>query len=100
MSPGRPLSRGSWRRRRTSCQAALIEVPRLLHYAGLDDRINAGIEDYEAALKKAGVRYTLCMYEGANHAFHNDTSEARYDQAAAGLAWQRTMAFFQQHLGS
>ena len=54
----------------------------LLHYAGLDDRINAGIPDYEAALKAAGVDYQLYVYEGVNHAFNNDTSEARYNKDA------------------
>jgi carboxymethylenebutenolidase len=71
----------------------------LLHYAGLDERINAGIPEYEQALKDAGVDYTIHMYEGANHAFHNDTSEARYDPQAAELAWSRTIDFFKEHLG-
>jgi carboxymethylenebutenolidase len=72
----------------------------LLHYAGLDDRINAGIPEYEQALKDAEVDYTIHMYEGANHAFHNDTSEARYDPEAAELAWSRTIEFFKQHLSA
>jgi len=75
-----------------------IRAPLQLHYAGLDDRINAGIPEYEAALKEAGVDYTIHMYEGANHAFHNDTNEARYDPEAAELAWSRTIEFFRQHL--
>lgn len=70
-----------------------------LHYASLDERVNAGIAAYEEALKKAGTRYELYMYEGVNHAFHNDTSAARYNEAAAKLAWQRTLAFFEKHLG-
>jgi carboxymethylenebutenolidase len=70
----------------------------LLHYAGLDERINAGIPEYEQALKEAGVNYTIYMYEGVNHAFHNDTSEARYDPAAAQLAWSRTIEFFKKNL--
>ncbi|MCW5922174.1 MAG: dienelactone hydrolase family protein [Saprospiraceae bacterium] len=79
------------------------EVPKIkaalqLHYASLDERVNAGIAAFEEALKKAGTRYELYMYEGVNHAFHNDTSAARYDEAAAKLAWQRTLAFFQKHL--
>jgi carboxymethylenebutenolidase len=79
------------------------DVPRirarlLLHYAGLDERINAGVPAYEAALKAAGVRYTLHMYAGVNHAFHNDTGGARYDKAAAELAWSRTLAFFKESL--
>jgi carboxymethylenebutenolidase len=81
-------------------EAAKIKAPIMLHYAGLDERINAGIPDYEAALKKAGVNYTLYMYEGVNHAFNNDTSAERYDQAAAELAWGRTIEFFKQHLAS
>jgi carboxymethylenebutenolidase len=77
---------------------ARIEAPLLLQYAGLDDRINAGIADYEQALKEAGVDYTIHIYEGANHAFNNDTNEARYDKEAAELAWSRTIDFFKQHL--
>jgi carboxymethylenebutenolidase len=85
-------------RQPASGDVAKIRAPLLLHYAGLDDRINAGIPEYEQALKAAGVDYTIYMYEGANHAFHNDTSEARYDPAAARLAWSRTIDFFRQHL--
>jgi carboxymethylenebutenolidase len=69
-----------------------------LHYAGLDERVNAGMADYEKALKAAGVDYELYLYEGVNHAFHNDTSPARYNEAAAKLAWERTLAFFGKHL--
>jgi carboxymethylenebutenolidase len=76
-----------------------IEARLLLHYAGLDERVNAGIPDFEAALQEAGVDYTLHMYEGANHAFFNDTAEARYDPEAAGLAWERTLAFLKETLG-
>ncbi|MGQ0662861.1 MAG: dienelactone hydrolase family protein [Pseudomonadota bacterium] len=65
----------------------------LLHYAGLDARINGGVPGYEKALKAAGVAYTLHMYEGVNHAFHNDTGGARYNQEAAELAWRRTIEF-------
>jgi carboxymethylenebutenolidase len=75
-----------------------IRAPLLLHYAGLDDRINQGIPAFEDALKKAGKRYTLYMYEGANHAFNNDTSQARYNKQAADLAWARTIAFFKANL--
>jgi len=78
--------------------AARIKAPLMLHYAGLDERINAGIPAFEAALEAAGVDYTIYMYEGVNHAFNNDTSPARYDKAAAGLAWQRTIDFFRTHL--
>jgi carboxymethylenebutenolidase len=84
-------------------QPDAADVPRIkarlmLHYAGLDERINKGIGDYEAALKAAGVDYTLYMYDNVNHAFHNDTSETRYDEAAAKLAWSRTIAFFKETL--
>jgi len=84
--------------------APAADVPRiraklLLHYAGNDPRINAGIEGYEAALKAAGVAYTVHVYAGAEHAFHNDTAGARYDEAAAKLAWSRTIAFLQATLG-
>lgn len=75
-----------------------IEARILLHYAGLDERINAGIAAYEAALKEAGVDYTLYLYEGVNHAFNNDTSEARYDKEAATLAWSRTVDFLKEAL--
>lgn len=85
-------------------QPEAADVPKIkaavqLHYASLDERVNAGIAAYEAALKSAGTRYELHLYEGVNHAFHNDTSAARYDAAAAKLAWQRTLDFFQKHLG-
>jgi carboxymethylenebutenolidase len=76
-----------------------INAALLLHYAGLDNRINAGIPAYEEALKKAGKTYTIYMYEGANHAFNNDTSPTRYDPAAADLAWGRTTDFLSKHLG-
>ncbi|MBS1210235.1 MAG: carboxymethylenebutenolidase [Proteobacteria bacterium] len=79
-------------------EAAKIKAPLLLHYAGLDERINAGIPAYEAALKAAGVHYEVFMYEGVNHAFHNDTNAARYNEAAARLAWQRTLDFLKRHL--
>ena len=76
-----------------SIQAAL-----LLHYAGLDSRVNAGIAAYEAALKAAGKRYTVYLYPNVNHAFNNDTNSSRYNKAAAELAWSRTVAFLKQEL--
>jgi carboxymethylenebutenolidase len=76
-----------------------IEASLLLHYAGLDQRINAGIPAYEAALKDNHKRYQIYIYPGVNHAFNNDTS-SRFDKAAADLAWRRTIAFFKQHLGA
>jgi carboxymethylenebutenolidase len=84
-------------------QPAAEGVPQIkaavqLHYASLDERINAGIPAYEEALKKAGVTYELYMYEDAQHAFNNDTAPTRYNEAAAKLAWERTLAFFKKHL--
>ncbi|BBE74720.1 dienelactone hydrolase family protein [Oharaeibacter diazotrophicus] len=75
-----------------------IKAAMLLHYAGLDERINAGIAEYDAALKAAGVAHEIHVYDGVNHAFNNDTSAARYDKAAADLAWGRTIAFFKANL--
>lgn len=74
-----------------------IKAPLLLHYAGLDERINGGWPAYEAALEANGKQYTAYIYEGANHGFHNDTTP-RYDEAAAKLAWERTLEFFGKHL--
>ncbi len=76
---------------------AKIKAPLLIHYAALDERVNAGWPDYEAALKAAGTRYEAYIYEGVNHGFHND-STPRYDEAAADLAWGRTIAFFKANL--
>jgi carboxymethylenebutenolidase len=77
-----------------------IQAPLLLHYAGLDERVNAGIEAYESALKANGKRYTIYIYPGVNHAFNNETGGARYNKEAADLAWERTLAFFKEHLGA
>lgn len=77
-----------------------ITAPLLLHYASLDQRINAGIEAYEAALNANNKPYEKYMYDGANHAFNNDTNAARYHKEAAALAWSRTIAFFRKHLSS
>ena len=76
----------------------MIKAKLQLHYAGNDPRINAGIPDYEAALKAARVSYELFVYEGAEHSFNNDTAGARYNKAAADLAWSRTIAFFKANL--
>lgn len=78
--------------------AEKIEAALLLHYAGEDARINAGIDAYRQALEAAGKEVTIHVYEGAQHAFNNDTSAARYDQAAADLAWSRTVAFLKDKL--
>lgn len=77
---------------------AKIKAPLLLHYAGIDDRVNAGIDAYKAALEKEGKQFQLYMYEGANHAFNNDTNTARYDASAATLAWSRTIEFLKTEL--
>ncbi len=79
-------------------QVSSIKAKLLLHYAGLDERIDAGIPAFEAALKANGVDYELFVYDGVNHAFNNDTSEARYDEKAATLAWSRTIAFLKEAL--
>lgn len=84
-------------------QPDVADVPNIkaavqLHYGGLDERVNAGIPAYEEALKKAGVKYELYVYEGAQHAFHNDTAPTRYNEAAARLAWERTVKFLKEKL--
>jgi len=78
-------------------QVKNIKAPLLIHYAGEDARINAGWPAYQTALDAAGVRYTMHMYEGAQHGFNNDTTP-RYDEASATLAWQRTVEFFNASL--
>jgi len=80
-------------------EAAKIKAPLLLHYAEKDDRITGGWPKYEAALKAAGVNYQAFVYPGMQHGFNNDTTP-RYDEAAAKLAWQRTIRFFEDHLRS
>ena len=83
-------------------QADAVDVPKIaaalmLHFGALDERVNAGWPDMEAALKAAGTEYQAYIYEGANHGFHND-STPRYDKAAADLAWTRTVDFFKAQL--
>ena len=80
-----------------AADAAKIKAPLLLHYASLDTRITEGWPAYEEALKANHVTYTAYVYEGVNHGFHNDTTP-RYDEAAAKLAWQRTLDFFEKYL--
>lgn len=75
-----------------------IKAALMLHYAGLDDRINAGIDAYKKALQDNGKSFEIFVYEGANHAFNNDTSAARYDKKSADLAWQRTVEFLKKNL--
>jgi carboxymethylenebutenolidase len=77
---------------------AKIKAAVQLHYGGLDERVNAGIPAYEAALKENKIPYELYVYEGVNHAFHNDTAPTRYNEAAAKLAWQRSLDFFGKYL--
>ncbi len=79
-------------------EVANIKAAVQLHYGALDERVNAGIPAYEEALKKNNIRYELYIYEGANHAFHNDTAPTRYNEAAAKQAWQRTIEFFKKYL--
>jgi carboxymethylenebutenolidase len=85
-------------------QAKTEDVPKIqaslmLHYGGLDERVNAGIPAYEAALKEHKKDYKLYVYEGVNHAFNNNTAGTRYNEAAAKLAWGRTIGLFKQKLG-
>lgn len=84
-------------------QPEASDVPKIkafvqLHYGGLDERINAGIPAYEEALKKAGTRYEIFVYDAAQHAFHNDTAPTRYNETAAKLAWSRAIKLFKQEL--
>ena len=78
-------------------EAPKIKAPLLIHLAGLDARINAMLPAFEEALKANHLTYTAHIYEGTNHGFHNDTTP-RYDEAAAKLAWQRTLDFFNKYL--
>ena len=84
-------------------QPAAEDVPKikasvLAHYAGVDERINNGIPAFEEALKKASIDYKIYIYEGAGHAFNNDSNPDRYHKEAAELAWKRTIAFFKEKL--
>ncbi len=97
--PGLGASVPFYGRQAAAEDVASIEAPLQLHYAGLDERINAGWPAYEAALTAAGKTFEAHFYDGANHGFHNDTTP-RYDAEAAELAWSRTLAFFGTHLTS
>ena len=81
----------------TAEEVAAIQAPLLIHYASEDERVNAGWPAYEAALKANGKEYTMHMYQGTQHGFHNDTTP-RYDEESAKLAWTRTLEFFNKHL--
>ena len=78
--------------------ASRVQAPLLIHDAGLDDRVNATSFPWVTALRQAGKTVKFHLYDGVNHAFNNDTSAERYNQAAADLAWKRTLAFFKKHL--
>ena len=86
-------------RQPTAADVPSIKAPLLLHYAGLDERVNEGWPAYEAALEANGKVYEAWIYPGVNHGFHNDTTP-RYDEAAAELAWSRTLAWFEKYLAS
>jgi carboxymethylenebutenolidase len=96
---GKDLGAGApfYGRQPSAEDAAKITAPLALHYAGNDQGVNAGIAAYEAALKANGKTYNVYMYEGTQHGFHNDTTP-RYDEAAAKLAWQRTIDLFNKNL--
>jgi carboxymethylenebutenolidase len=79
-------------------EATKVQAPLAIHLAGLDDRVNGTGFPWVTALREAGKTVKFYLYEGANHAFHNDTSAERYDKAAADLAWKRTLAFFRKYL--
>ncbi len=83
-----------------AAQVPNIKAALLLHYAENDDAVNAGIAAYEAALKANNKKYAIHTYPGTQHAFNNDTGGARYNKAAADLAWGRTLAFFKENLGT
>jgi carboxymethylenebutenolidase len=83
-----------------AAQVPGIKAPLLLHYAENDEGVNTGIAAYEATLQANNKKYTKHIYPGTQHAFNNDTGAARYNKAAADLAWERTIAFFREHLGA
>lgn len=97
-SPALDAAVAYYGRQADTAEVPRIEAPLLLHYAGQDERINAGIDAYRAALEAAGKEFTIHVYEGVQHAFNNETSEARYDADAAKLAWERTVSFFREKL--
>ncbi len=96
--PGLKAAVAFYGRQPAAEEVANIKAAVQLHYGGLDERVNAGIPAYEEALKKNNVKYELYMYDGANHAFHNDTAPTRYNEAAAKLAWGRTIEFFKKYV--
>lgn len=96
--PGLKAAVAFYGRQPTAEEVPNIKAAVQLHYAGLDERVNAGMAAYEEALKKNNITYELYLYEGVNHAFHNDTAPTRYNEAAAKLAWQRTITFFKKYV--
>ncbi|HRE50437.1 MAG TPA: dienelactone hydrolase family protein [Flavitalea sp.] len=96
--PGLKAAVAFYGRQPASEDVSKIKARVQLHYGEMDERVNAGIPAYEAALKAAGIKYELYIYEGAQHAFHNDTAPTRYNEAAAKLAWERTLRLFKETL--
>jgi len=96
--PGLKAAVAFYGRQPAAEEVSQIKAAVQLHYGALDERVNAGIAVYEEALKKNNIRYELYMYDGANHAFHNDTAPTRYNEAAAKLAWQRSIEFFKKYV--
>lgn len=97
-APGLDAAVPYYGRQPAETDVAKIEAPVMAHYAGNDAGINAGIESFEAALKKHGKEYQIFIYEGAQHAFNNDSNPQRYNEEAAKLAWSRTISFFKEKL--
>ena len=85
-------------RQLNTAETVQIDIPIMLHYAGLDKRINAGITDFVMDLLEAEADFTVHYYKGVNHAFNNDTNKARYDKEAAELSWKRTVSFLKESL--
>ena len=96
--PGLSAGVAYYGRQPAAADVPKITAPLLLQYGGLDERINAGIPAFEAALKANNKVYELYVYEGANHAFNNDTNAARYNKDVAELAWSRTVAFLKKYV--
>ncbi len=97
-APGLKAAVAYYGRQPDAAQVPAIQASLMLHYAGLDERINAGIDAYRTALEAGGKDFQLFVYDGVNHAFNNDTSEARYNKEAAELAWKRTIGFLKEKL--
>lgn len=98
VSPALSAGVAYYGRQVSAAEARKIKARLMLHYAGADERINAGIPDFEAALKSANVDYRLFVYDGVQHAFNNDANKARFNKEAADLAWGRTIRFLKEAL--